>query len=104
MANMRHIPRQHNFLCRTPFRSLLTRVVDDVAADPDPLPRSVREVGRPVEGDLDDVARQQLRLQHVQLHERPPQTYYLWKYSLMFYVSLVLVHNAGPPTFVQILS
>ena len=77
---MVNIMRQLNFFCWTPIRSLLTRVVDDVAADPDPLPRPVREVGRPVEGDLDDVARQQLRLQHVQLHERPPQTYDLWKY------------------------
>ena len=66
-------------------------MVDDVAADPDPLARPVREVGRPVEGDLDDVARQQLRFQHVQFHERPPQTNYLWKYSIMFNVCLNLI-------------
>ena len=71
------------------FRSLPTRIVDDIAADPDPLPRPVREVGRPVKGDLDDVTRQQLRLQDVQLHERSPQTYDLWLGSITFKSSFI---------------
>ena len=53
----------------------LTGVPHHVAADPDPLPRPVGEVGRAVEGDLDDVAREELRLQDVELEEGPAEAH-----------------------------
>ena len=56
-------------------QAVVLGVADHVAADADPLPAPVGEVGRAVEADLDDVARQQLRLQDVQLEEGAPQTH-----------------------------
>ena len=70
-----HVDRQEIFVWRAcKCEAVILGITEEIHADPSPLARSVGEVGWSVEGDFDNVRRENFSLQDIQFEVRSAET------------------------------